>query len=253
VGRWKIVREEGKLSNSIFLRDLGTITFVIPTLNCKEELLERLCQLRQDFPYATFIVVDDLSKDGTWYYAKQRGCFVPYTFKKRGYGKSLIEGLCLAWFSLESDYVVQMDVDHTADIKRFLEFMKEHDLDLLVGWEKSASSKFREYARRFACWLTRTFLGLRSVHHPTCGLRVWRGEACQFIPWRRIKSKGFGVQIETLFWAERRGLRIGELEFEGHKQKERLGLRVIFDWLLTWFRLLRLRIWLMIWEKIKPT
>lgn len=204
------------------------LAIVIPTLNEELNVATIVPLIKFLYPSAKIFVVDDLSKDKTVEQARACGAIVPYTFEFRNYGRSLIEGITMAYYEYGCDEIIQMDADHPVEeLERFL----KAEGDLIIGSEFG-----KRFTRGFACWLARKFLKL-DFRHPTCGLRLWRERAIKRINWRKIKAKGFSVQIETLYRAKKKGLKITEVEFEG-KGHERLSVWRVFEWLSTFFRLL---------------
>lgn len=218
------------------------VCIVVPTRNELENLRELLPKTVA--PNHRVIVMDGLSKDGTAKYARDYGCTVPYVFKwNKPYGCALVEGLARAYYEHGCDYALQMDADHNwEDAQELLRKAQKMKADLTVGWEREAK-RFRKVIRGGANFLARHFLGMKCVHHPTCGLRVWSKKALRILEWRKMRSKGFGVQIETLFHALTYDLKIVEVAFNS-SQHRRMGLLRMVEWFRTWFRLLRLRVWM---------
>ena len=224
-------------------RSLGV---VIPTFNEAERIRGLLPELHERFKDdydLRVVVVDDLSPDGTGEIAKQHGAIVPPLSERLRYGRSLCLGLCLAWYTLKCDLVAQMDADHPVDsLESLMKKMENEGCDLVVGREKGRWKMERKVTR----WLCEHILRLKGVSHPTCGLRVWRGEVLERLPWRHVKAKDFSIQVELLFWAERNKFKICEAEFEGHKSGKH-KIRTLLDWLITFARLLRIK-YLMWWR-----
>lgn len=185
---------------------MNKIGFVLPIYKDTELLMEAIPKIRAHYPGSEIIVVadDEISMN----IGKELGAFVPYHSKKIGFGKSLCEGMCLAWYTFNCDSVVIADGDHPFDaIDRFLEKLK--DYDVVVGHE-SGGWKF---SRVMSNMLIRRTL-FDDVTNPTCGFVVWKSDILRKIPWNKIKSNWDAVHPELLYWAKRCGGKITECMFD---------------------------------------
>lgn len=217
----------------------GKLGVVIPTKNEARHIRRAIPNLKKEFKDALIIVVDDLSKDRTAEVAKELGAIVPYNRKRLGYGRSLYKGLCLAWFTFDCDWVMEMDADHPVkEIKKFLN-LKKTKRSVVVGYEKGEW----KLPRRVTAFLVRQILKFQEVRHPTCGFILWSKKILEAIPWEHVKSKRDASHLELLYWAFRKGANFYEVEFSGHKGERRYGIRRIVSWWISFMRLLRLR-WL---------
>lgn len=210
---------------------------VIPTLNESKQIQTLIPKLKKEHKDALIFIIDDLSKDRTAELAKELGAIVPFHRKRIGLGRSIYEGLNMAWYTFDCDYVMEMDADHpVGEIKKFLRKKKSKRF-VVVGYEKG---KWK-LPRRLTAFLVRRVLGMREVRHPTCGFILWSREILQDIPWKHVRSKRDASHLELLFWAWRRGADFYEVEFSGHAGERRYGLGRIASWLISFMRLLRLR------------
>jgi glycosyltransferase involved in cell wall biosynthesis len=220
----------------------GKLGVVIPTKNEVNRIRKVIPNLKKEFKDVLIIVVDDLSKDRTAEVAKELGAFVPYHKKKFGYGRSLYEGLCLAWFTFDCDWVMEMDADHPVEeIKKFLNLKKTKRF-VVVGYEKDEW----KLPRTVTAFLVRKILRFQEVRHPTCGFILWSKKILKDIPWKSVKSNGDASHIELLYWASRRGAVFHEVEFSGHEGERNYGIGRIVSWWFSFLRLLGLR-WLWWW------
>ena len=216
---------------------------VIPTWNESKGIQKLVSELKEELAnlkeLSLFIfVIDDLSKDKTGQVAKELGCIVPYHNKKLGFGKSLYEGLCLAWYTFDCDYVMEMDADHPVkEIKKFLKKKRTNLKSVVVGYEKS---KWK-FPRTVAVFLVRRILRFKELRHPTCGFILWSKQTLENIPWKHVKSRRDASHLELLFWAWRKSADFYEIEFSGHAGERHYGLGRIISWLISFMRLLRLR------------
>ncbi len=103
------------------------------------------------------------------------------------------------------DYIVTMDGDgqnDPADIPMMLDYLEEHDLDVVSGWRKHRKDTFmKKFTSRGANFL-RHILIHDGIHDSGCSLKVYRkecfdhinlyGEQHRFIP-AILKIKGFRI------------------------------------------------------------
>ncbi len=103
------------------------------------------------------------------------------------------------------DYIVTMDGDgqnDPADIPQMLEYLKEHDVDVVSGWRKNRKDTFmKRFVSRGANFL-RYLLVHDGIHDSGCSLKVYKRECfksvnlyCEqhrFIP-AILKIKGFKI------------------------------------------------------------
>jgi hypothetical protein len=205
------------------------IGFVLPFYKDTKNLVA-VTKLKDTYPDSKVIVIADDAECMS--VAKSLGAFVPYHSKKIGFGKSLCEGTCLAWFTFDCNIVVQADGDHPVEaIKNFI--AKLNDADVVVGKEKGTWKRSRVWSN----WLVRRFI-LDDVSNPTCGFVVWKSNILKEIPWERIKSNWDVIHTELLYWAKKGGARITECEFEEVLKERRYVLKRYIRWAYEFSRLL---------------
>jgi hypothetical protein len=205
------------------------IGFVLPIYKDTRNL-EAIRKLKGAYPDSKIIVIADDAE--CMNAAKSLGAFVPYHNKKIGFGKSLCEGTCLAWFTFDCDIVVQADGDHPVEaIKNFI--AKLDDADVVVGKEKGTWKRSRVWSN----WLIKRFI-LDDVSNPTCGFVVWRSSVLREIPWDRIKSNWDVIHMELLYWAKKSGARITECEFEEVPKERYYAFKRYIRWAYEFSRLL---------------
>lgn len=228
------------------------VCVVIPTLNEADtigELIEKLGEL--DEIRVRTIVVDDGSNDGTqeivgaasWWndnvHLVKRG-------RKRGLGTAIREGIIR---SLElkppPDYIVTMDGDLSHDPKAIPMMVKSCDVESVIigsryveggeirGWHVS-----RHIISRVANLIGRV-LGKIPAKDCTSGFRCYGvvlGRA--IIP--EIEASGYGIQIEMLSVAARRGFQIDEVPIiftDRENGDSKLDIPQILKYVMTAFRL----------------
>ena len=193
---------------------------VIPTYNEIENLEGMLDALLEALPQAHALVVDDGSPDGTGQLAdtiaaREPRVAVLHRSSKEGLGPAYRAGFRWVLDRPETDAVVQMDADFSHD---------PHDLPrllapLMVGADLAMGARYvpgggtvgwpwyRRLISRGGTTFARTVL-LLPYRDLTGGFKAWRRELLDSVRLRDIGASGYAFQIETTWWAYRRGARI---------------------------------------------
>ena len=196
---------------------------VLPTYNERENVERMVAAILEALPEARLLVVDDGSPDGTGQLADTLAAAEPrihvlHRPGKQGLGVAYREGFRWALDQPDVRAVVQMDADFSHDPKdlpRLLApLMADADLVLgtryirgggTVGWPLH-----RQLISRVGTLFARGVL-LLPYHDLTGGFKAWRRELLEAIRLREASATGYGFQIETTWWAHRRGARIREI------------------------------------------
>ncbi|WP_148713945.1 glycosyltransferase family 2 protein [Chitinolyticbacter meiyuanensis] len=184
-------------------------SIILPAKNESLGLAKVLPELRQRFPDAELIVVDDGSTDNTIEIVSQyvdRLVRHPYS---KGNGAAIKSGARVA----TGDLLVFMDADgqhQPADVARLLAELADKQLDMVVGARGMASqaSLHRGLANvfynRFASWVA----GHR-IHDLTSGMRAVRARLfCEFLP---LLPNGFSYPTTITMCFFRAGYSVGYL------------------------------------------
>jgi dolichol-phosphate mannosyltransferase len=228
------------------------VIVVVPTYNEAENLESLVTAVLAEDPRIRVLVVDDDSPDGTGRLAdelaKQTGRVeVLHRTAKEGLGAAYRAGLRRA-LDLGADVVVQMDCDfsHPPDLlPRFLECIEEYDVVIgsryvngitVVNWPIE-----RILLSYFGNWYAKRITGLTTTD-ATGGFRCVRREILEKMGFERIRSNGYGFQIEMNYRFEQQGARIRELEFFFVDRKlgdSKMSLRIAFEamWIVWWMRI----------------
>jgi hypothetical protein len=201
---------------------------VLPAYKNNEELRNGIKEIRHYYPEAEIIAVcDDLSTMNT---ANVMDVFTPYHPKKLGFAKSLCEGLCLAWFTFNCEYIVAADPDHPfSELHNFLD--KLVDNDVVVGYEKGQWKTSRVLSNK----LVNRFI-IDKIRNPTCGFVVFKSCVLATIPWDKLVSYYDMIHPELLYYAQKNGARITECEFtEVPKERFYSKQRYIY-WAISFIR-----------------
>lgn len=203
------------------------LTAVVPTYNEVDNLAPLVAQLLDlalpDIEL-TILVVDDASPDGTGRLADRlaagaRGrVAVLHRPGKGGLGSAYTEGFARA-IADGADLIAQLDADlsHEPTVLRTM-CQAARGADLVVGSRYRAGGGVdRTWSkhRRALSWLanrvvTPLILGL-PLTDPTSGYRLWRREALARIAPLRVRSCGYGFQVEMAYLAHRLGCRLSEV------------------------------------------
>ena len=193
---------------------------VLPTFNEIENLEGILAAILEALPQAHVLVVDDGSPDGTGQLAdtiaaREPRVAVLHRLTKEGLGPAYRAGFRLVLDRPDTDAVVQMDADFShdpRDLPRLLApLMVGADLTLgtrymsgggTIGWPW-----YRRVISRGGTTFARTVL-LLPYRDLTGGFKAWRRELLESIRLRDMGVTGYGFQVETTWWAHRRGARI---------------------------------------------
>lgn len=158
------------------------------------------------------IVIDDGSADETGRLAEQAGAFVLRHDESKGIGKSLME----AWnFALERgwEYTVQIDAGGSHDPNQW-QGWDWNEPDVKIGSRFSPGAKY--IGRGWRALASRTVAGMlnwathQNITDWTSGYRVFNRKALFVLVNCRYMTNMHTWQIEVLFEAVRKGLKISE-------------------------------------------
>lgn len=193
------------------------VVVTLPTYNERENLERIAGAILDALPEAVVLVVDDSSPDGTGILADTLASGEPrlqvlHRPAKQGLGAAYRDAFRWALDRPETRAVVQMDADFShdpTDLPRLLApLMVGSDLVLgtrympgggTVGWPLR-----RKLVSRAGTMFARTLL-LLPYRDLTGGFKAWRRELLEAIRLRQASASGYGFQIETTWWAHRRG------------------------------------------------
>jgi dolichol-phosphate mannosyltransferase len=198
------------------------VLVIIPTYNERENLEELLQQIfAQPIPDLHVMIIDDNSSDGTGALAEELRTRNPrievmHRPGKLGLGSAYVAGFRHA---LEHGYdvVFEMDADFSHNPDSLPEFIREiAEVDLVVG------SRYL-YGVTVVNWpLTRLILSYGAnlytriitglpIKDATGGFKCFRRQVLESLDLDRVKSDGYGFQIEINYKAWRKRFRIKEI------------------------------------------
>lgn len=194
---------------------------VIPTFNEAQNIRSIVARVRGVVRHADVLIVDDASPDGTGRIADELaaqdpGVHVLHRTEKSGLGGAYLAGF--RW-ALERDYwaIVEMDADgshHPEQLPEMLEQLAGNDVVLGSRWVPGGRvenwPRRRELLSRGGNAYARIALGI-DVADSTGGFRVFSAEALRRIDLEGVASQGYCFQIDLLWRALQRGLRVLEV------------------------------------------
>jgi dolichol-phosphate mannosyltransferase len=193
---------------------------IIPTFN-EIENLEMIVGRVLAAADADILIVDDASPDGTGDLADRLAerhpeVHVLHRSEKNGLGGAYLAGF--AW-GLERDYwaLVEMDADGShqpEELPKLVDQLIDHDLVLGSRWVPGGRvrnwSRRREILSRGGNMYARLALGI-DVRDSTGGYRVFSAAALRRIDLLHVASQGYCFQVDLLWRALERGLRVVEV------------------------------------------
>jgi dolichol-phosphate mannosyltransferase len=223
---------------------------VVPTYNERENVVALVPQLLQIVPEADVLIIDDSSPDDTVAFAQKlfgtdRRFSTLTRTGARSYGRSLLDGYRVA---LKRGYgrLVQLDADFSHDPKIVPALINATcDSDVVIGSRYCRGGRVvnwpwhRRLLSRFANDYVARITGV-TVHDSTSGFRCYTRRALQCLLDTRITSEGYAFLVETIFRAQREGLRIVEIPItftDRRVGQSKMSGKVIFEsmvkpWLL---------------------
>jgi len=194
---------------------------IVPTYNEKDNI-DRLLSRLMELPFGLHVlIVDDGSPDGTadivksWM-AREPRIHLLQRPGKMGLGSAYRDGFRYA-LGQKAEYIFEMDADFShdpAEIKNFLAMAEQADVVLgsrylngisVVNWPLQ-----RLLLSYFANVYTRWVTGL-PLRDATGGFKCFRRRALEGIRLDRVKSDGYGFQIEMSYRCWKKGFTIREI------------------------------------------
>ena len=201
------------------------ICVVIPTYNERENiapLVEKIFDLR--LPSVEIVIVDDNSPDGTGKSADELANKYPlqvmHREKKAGLGTAYtfaFKKILARVPEQKPDYIIQMDADFSHDplmIPALLNAAKAHDVVIGSRYVLGGKIENWDWTRRLLSkWgnrYARALLGL-PYRDVTSGFKCYRKEVLESIDLNSLSSVGYNFQIETIYKAHKKGVRVCEI------------------------------------------
>jgi dolichol-phosphate mannosyltransferase len=196
---------------------------VLPTYDERENLPGITSAILDALPEAELLIVDDHSPDGTGQLADELAAANPrievlHRPAKEGLGVAYRDGFRRVLDMPGTMAVVQMDADFShdpADLPRLIApLMRDADLVLGTRWMSGGGTVGWPLRRRLVSRGGTLFAGvvlLLPYRDLTGGFKAWRRELLEAIRLREADAHGYGFQVETTWWAHRRGAKIRQV------------------------------------------
>jgi|UniRef100_A0A7C3YSC7 dolichol-phosphate mannosyltransferase len=223
---------------------------IIPTYNEAENISEIIPKVLAQSSELDVLIIDDASPDGTGEIVEKMKEHNPRIHlirreKKMGLGTAYITGFK---FALQNnyDYAIEMDADFSHspdDLPRLIENLE--DADLVIGSRYCQGVSVVNWPMRrlllsfFANLYARKVTGC-PIRDLTAGFKAYKREALAGIDLDRIKSDGYGFQIEIDTYIWRRGFKVKEIPIifvERRAGVSKMSKRIIYQ---AFFLVLRL-------------
>ena len=198
------------------------ILVCIPTYNERENIEHIIDCVLKEGDDIEILIIDDNSPDKTAQIVEELQKTNPriHILKrpgKLGLGTAYVDGFTFGLTLPRIGFLMEMDADFSHDpkyIKDFREAIQDNDLVLgsryvngisIVNWPIS-----RLLLSYFASVYVRYITGM-PIKDPTGGFKCFRREVLEWLDLKKIKSNGYGFQIEMNFYVWRGGFRIKEI------------------------------------------
>ncbi len=207
-------------------RQSNSISIIIPARNEEAGLNDILPKLRQLYPHAELVVVNDASSDGTADICRRHDVNLVTQPYGMGNGASIKSGARAA----TGDILVFMDADgqHAVeDIRRLLSKLDEN-YDMAVGarHNSSQSSIGRSYANRIYNRLASWMVG-RKIDDLTSGFRAVRAE--KFRKFLYLLPNGFSYPTTITMSFFRAGHSVAYVPIVAGRREGKSHIRVMHD------------------------
>jgi len=192
---------------------------VIPTYNEKDNIVKMIEQLRVLYPDLHVLIVDDNSPDGTGNIVEQMKngqLDILHRKSKKGLGTAYLAGFARA-LADGADIVIQLDADFSHDpvyIKKMLAAIEKYDVVIGSRYMEGISIVNWSISRLFLSWFGNVYArwttGLK-IRDLTGGYKCIRRRALEAIDFKKIKTRGYGFQIEMNYAFYKCGMKISEV------------------------------------------
>ena len=201
------------------MSDIDTLV-IIPTYNEKENINQIVAAVLEQHESLEVLIVDDNSPDGTADMVKklQENSVKVHLLQragKLGLGSAYREGYVVA-LEKGADYIVQMDADFSHNPKYLLDMIAmKDDSDVIIGSRYIKGISVLNWPLRrillsyFANQYAKFITGVK-VEDLTAGFKFISRSALEKVDLTKVKSNGYGFQIEMNYAFSSTGSSIAE-------------------------------------------
>jgi dolichol-phosphate mannosyltransferase len=198
------------------------ILVCIPTYNEKENIEHIISEVLSQGNDIEILIIDDNSPDGTAEIVERLMKVEPriHILKrpgKMGLGTAYVDGFTFGLTLPQIGYLMEMDADFSHDPKYISDFREAiKDNDLVIGSRYSNGISIANWPMSrlllsyFASIYVRIITGM-PIKDPTGGFKCFRREVLEWLDLKKIRSNGYGFQIEMNFYVWRGGFKIKEM------------------------------------------
>lgn len=202
---------------------MGKSLVIIPTYNEKENIEKIVNEILKQPFCPDILVVDDNSPDKTFETVKEmmkknNRINLILREKKMGLGTAYLEGFKWGLKNNDYEYFFEIDADlshNPFDLNKIFEHLKIYDVVIGSRYIKGISVENWPLSRillsYFANLYARFITGLK-IKDITSGFVGYRREILQKILKHKIKSDGYGFQIEVKYYAKRNKAKMKEIK-----------------------------------------
>ena len=194
------------------------LSIIVPAYDEADGVAPTLRALRESFPDAEILVVDDGSSDATAARAESvPGVRVLRHGYNRGYGAALktgmrrAHGMLLAWFDADGEHGV-------SDLGAMVALLEREELEAVLGQRPAGGGPTIRSVGKFLIRQLARSLGVRAGDDLNCGLRVFRRRA--ILPFLSILPDGFSASLTSTMVLLARRL---PMRFHPITQRPRVG------------------------------
>jgi len=228
---------------------------LIPTYNERENLVPLMKQIFSEGLPLEVLIIDDHSPDGTGAVADELAAADPrvhvmHRAGKMGLGSAYVAGFR---YALERDYdaVFEMDADFSHNPDSLPEFLRElENADLVVGSRYLHGVTVVNWPLKRlvlsygANVYSRIITGI-PIKDLTGGYKCFRRQVLESLDLSRVRSDGYGFQIEINYKAWRKGFRIREIPIlfvDRRAGESKMNRRIVWEaaWMVWRLRILDL-------------
>jgi len=228
---------------------------LIPTYNERENLVPLMKQIFSEGLPLEVLIIDDHSPDGTGAVADELAAADPrvhvmHRAGKMGLGSAYVAGFR---YALERDYdaVFEMDADFSHNPDSLPEFLRElENADLVVGSRYLHGVTVVNWPLKRlvlsygANVYSRIITGI-PIKDLTGGYKCFRRQVLESLDLSRVRSDGYGFQIEINYKAWRKGFRIREIPIlfvDRRAGESKMNQRIVWEaaWMVWRLRILDL-------------
>ncbi len=215
-------------SSNVLIIMKQKIGFVIPSYNESSNIISLLSKIKETFPEAFIVIVDDSNKKenrklklniAKSKFRNNKDIVLISRLRKSGRGSAVLQGYSELSKDKTIEYFFELDGDlshNPIEALIFLKEIKKKKADVVIGSRYLDRSKITKWPlkRRVLSKIINAFinnwLGLKLSDY-TNGFRLYNKKAVGFLLKVQLKEKGFIALSEAIFRLKKNGFKIVEI------------------------------------------